>query len=145
MKGKYLIVSKKILPDYYEKVIEARRILELGKTKSVSEAVKMVGISRSTYYKYKDDVFLPCNSNLGKKALVSLMLEHKRGVLSEVINYLSTVNGNIITINQNMPINNSASVIISLDISDINIPIEEIIVGLKDIKDVISAKLISLE
>lgn len=145
MKDKYLIVSKKILPDYYEKVIEARRMLELGKTKSVSEAVKMVGISRSTYYKYKDDVFLPCNSTLGKKALVSLMLEHKRGVLSEVINYLSTVNGNIITINQNMPINNSASVIISLDISDINIPIEEIIVGLKDIEDVISAKLISLE
>lgn len=145
MQDKYLIVNKKILPDYYEKVIEARRILEEGKTKNVSEVVKMVGISRSTYYKYKDYVFLPCNSAIGKKALVSLMLEHKRGVLSDVINYLSIVNGNIITINQNMPINNSASVIISLDISDINIPIEEIVTGLKDIPDVISGKLISLE
>ena len=145
MTDKYLIVSKKILPDYYERVIEAKRILEAGKTKSVSEAVKMVGISRSTYYKYKDYVFLPCNSTMGKKALVSLMLEHKRGVLSEVINYLSTVNGNIITINQNIPINNSASVIISLDISDINTTIEEIIVGLKNISGVISGKLMSLE
>lgn len=145
MKDKYLIVSKKILPDYYEKVIEARRILEEGKIKSVSEVVKMVGISRSTYYKYKDYIFLPSKSTIGRKALVSLMLEHKRGVLSDVINYLSVVNGNIITINQNMPINNSASVIISLDISDINIPIEEIISGLKDIPDVISGKLISLE
>lgn len=145
MKDKYLIVSKKILPDYYEKVIEARRILEEGKIKNVSEVVKMVGISRSTYYKYKDYIFLSSNSTIGRKALVSLMLEHKRGVLSDVINYLSVVNGNIITINQNMPINNSASVIISLDISDINIPIEEIIIGLKDIPDVISGKLISLE
>lgn len=145
MKDKYLIVSKKILPDYYEKVIEARRILEEGKIKSVSEVVKMVGISRSTYYKYKDYIFLPSNSTIGRKALVSLMLEHKRGVLSDVINYLSVVNGNIITINQNMPINNSASVIISLDISDINLPIEEIISGLKTIPDVISGKLISLE
>ena len=54
MKGKYLIVDKAILPDYFEKVIEARTLLRDGKFQNVSEAVKEVGISRSTYYKYKD-------------------------------------------------------------------------------------------
>ena len=59
MKGKYLIVDKSILPDYFEKVIEVRNLLRDGKFQNVSEAVKEVGISRSTYYKYKDFIFLP--------------------------------------------------------------------------------------
>lgn len=105
----------------------------------------MVGISRSTYYKYKDYVFLPSDNSIGRKALVSMMLEHKKGVLSEVLNYLSSVNGNIITINQNIPINEVASVVISLDISDITIPIEDIITGIEQINYVGSTKLLSLE
>ena len=100
MGKKYLIVSKEILPDYYEKVIEARNLLNDGKVKGISEAVKMVGISRSTYYKYKDYVFAPSDNSMGRKALISMMLDHKKGVLSEVINYLSSVDGNILTINQ---------------------------------------------
>ena len=74
-----------------------------------------------------------------------MMLEHKKGVLSEVLNYLSSVNGNIITINQNIPINEVASVVISLDISDITIPIEDIISGIEQINYVGSTKLLSLE
>lgn len=74
-----------------------------------------------------------------------MMLEHKKGVLSEVLNYLSSVNGNIITINQNIPINDVASVVISLDISDITIPIEDIISGIEQINYVNSTKLLSLE
>lgn len=38
----YLIIHKDILPDYYEKVIEARRLVESGKVKDVSQAVKQV-------------------------------------------------------------------------------------------------------
>lgn len=145
MVGKYLIVNKTILPDYFEKVVEARNLLTDGKVKNVSEAVKIVGISRSTYYKYKDFIFLPSDNSMGRKALISMMLEHKKGILSEVLNYLSSVNGNIITINQNIPINNMASVVISLDISDTTIPIEEIVTEIKKINFVASSRLISLE
>ena len=117
MKGKYLIVDKAILPDYFEKVIEARTLLRDGKFQNVSEAVKEVGISRSTYYKYKDFVFSPSDSNIGRKALISIMLEDKKGALSEILNFLYSVECNIITINQNIPINEVASIIISMDIS----------------------------
>ena len=68
MKGKYLIVDKSILPDYFEKVIEVRNLLRDGKFQNVSEAVKEVGISRSTYYKYKDFIFSPSDSNIGKSS-----------------------------------------------------------------------------
>ena len=145
MKGKYLIVDKAILPDYFEKVIEARILLRDGKFQNVSEAVKEVGISRSTYYKYKDFVFSPSDSNIGRKALISIMLEDKKGALSEILNFLYSVECNIITINQNIPINEVASIIISMDISDTKTPIEEILVNLKTVKYVVSSKLVALE
>ncbi|MGB4440593.1 MAG: hypothetical protein WBJ13_15520, partial [Sedimentibacter sp.] len=69
MLKKYLIVSKKILPDVYEKVIEARNLINNGSVKGISEAVKNVGISRSTYYKYKDYVFSPSENSIGRKAV----------------------------------------------------------------------------
>ena len=145
MGKEFLIVSKEILPDYYDKVIEARNLLSEGKVKGVSEAVKMVGISRSTYYKYKDFVFTPSENSMGRKALISVMLAHKKGALSEVLNYISSVNGNILTINQNIPINDVASVIISMDISETTITIEEIIIVLKKFDFVKSAKLVAME
>lgn len=75
----YLIIHKDILPDYYEKVIEARRLVESGKVKDVSQAVKQVGISRSTYYKYKDYILEPIDIGSGRKAVLSRMLTHEQG------------------------------------------------------------------
>ena len=145
MLKKYLIVSKKILPDVYEKVIEARNLINNGSVKGISEAVKMVGISRSTYYKYKDYVFSPSENSIGRKAVITMMLRHEKGVLSNVLNYLSSVNANILTINQSIPINGKASVSVSLDISDITQSIDDMIVEIKKIKGVSAIKLISIE
>ena len=82
MLDQYLIIHKSILPEYYEKVIEARRLIEDGKIKDVSQAVRQVGISRSTYYKYKDFILEPTEISGGRKAVLSMMLEHEQGVLS---------------------------------------------------------------
>lgn len=142
---KYLIVSKKILPDVYEKVIEARNLINNGSVKGISEAVKKVGISRSTYYKYKDYVFSPAENSIGRKAVITMMLRHEKGVLSSVLNYLSNVEANILTINQSIPINGKASVSVSLDISDIVQSIDDVILELKKVKGVSSIKLISIE
>lgn len=145
MLKKYLIVSKKILPDVYEKVIEARNLINNGNVKGISEAVKKVGISRSTYYKYKDYVFSPSENSIGRKAVITMMLRHEKGVLSNVLNYLSSVNANILTINQSIPINGKASVSVSLDISDITQSIDDAILDIKKIKGVSGIKLISIE
>ncbi|MGD9567329.1 MAG: ACT domain-containing protein [Sedimentibacter sp.] len=145
MLKKYLIVSKKILPDVYEKVIEARNLINTGSVKGISEAVKMVGISRSTYYKYKDYVFSPSENSIGRKAVISMMLRHEKGILSSVLNYMSSENVNILTINQSIPINGKASVNLSLDISDINKSIDDIIAELKKVNGVSAVKLLSIE
>lgn len=133
------------MPDVYDKVIEARNYINDGTAKGISEAVKMVGISRSTYYKYKDFVFPQSDNTSGRKAVIALMLRHKRGVLSEVLNLFSLEKANIITMNQNIPINGKASVNISVDVSEMLISVDELILKLKNNIEVISAKILSIE
>ncbi|MBN2285948.1 MAG: ACT domain-containing protein [Tissierellales bacterium] len=142
---KFLIVNKKILPDVYEKVIEARNLINDNRVKGISEAVKKVGISRSTYYKYKDYVFSPSEESIGRMAVFSLMLSHKRGVLSAVINSISDHNANILTINQSIPINGQANVTVSLDVSGLDDSLEDMIDFLKSIDGVLNMKLLSIE
>ena len=145
MADKYLIVNKKILPEFYDKVIEARNMLQSGQCKNVSEAVKQVGISRSTYYKFKDYIYLPTENSVGKKAVISCMLMHRRGVLSDVLNLLSTYYANILTINQSIPINGQAAVTISLDINDVPITIDELTERIGNLKGVTQARLVAFD
>ena len=145
MNSKYLLVDKKILPDYYEKVIEARTLLSSGKIKDVSEAVKEVGISRSTYYKYKDYIFTTNSDTEGRKAVISFTLSHKPGILSEVLGKLSDEGANILTITQNLPINSKAHVVMSLDVSRLKTEVEALIKDINSIDKVSGTKLISIE
>ena len=143
--SEYLIVDKRILPDYYEKVVQARALLRAGAVREVSEAVKIVGISRSTYYKYKDAIFEPAESALGKKAVVSLMLDHAPGVLSEVLNLFSGAGANILTINQALPIHGQANVVLSFDTSGLGEPIEHLLARLGQVKGTGHIGLVAIE
>ena len=145
MSSKYLLVDKHILPPYYEKVIEARTLLESGTVNDVSEAAKSVGISRSTYYKYKDFVFATNPDTAGRKAIISFTLSHKPGILSEVLGKLSEFGANILTITQNLPINSKAHVILTIDVSCLNIELEDLIKDINSISKVSGTKLISIE
>ena len=142
---KYYIVDQEILPDVLDKVIQARTLLQNGEVKQVSEAVKRVGISRGTYYKYKDYVFLPSLGMSERKAVISLMLHHDKGILSEVLNTMSNENANILTINQNIPIHDWASVVISFDLSEMNVSIDELMAKLRACRGVSNLQLIAIE
>ena len=144
-KRKYLLVDASILPDYYEKVIEAKILLSSGKETNVSEVVKTVGISRSTFYKYKDYVFALENGAEHRKAIISFMLSHKTGLLGEVLRVLSEHGANIQTISQNMPIHEIAHVTISLELSPDHPDAEDFIPMLGAIDGVSGVKLISIE
>lgn len=145
MKSKYLLVDKEILPECYLKVMEAKELLLSGKAKDITEASKIIGIARSTYYKYKDYVFLPNADTECRKAVISFSLYHKSGILSEVLNKLSEKGANILTITQNLPVNQRANVVISMDVShvvgDINVLLEE----LGSMDGVTSTKLLAIE
>ncbi len=143
--NKFYIVDAAIMPDVLDKVIEARGMLESGMVRQVSEAVKRVGISRGTYYKYKDYVFPATQGREERKAVISLMLHHKKGILSETLNCLSEVNANILTINQNIPIHDWASVVISFDFSEMQISLDELMGTLRTVKGLTNVQLIAVE
>ncbi|MBQ4157448.1 MAG: ACT domain-containing protein [Clostridia bacterium] len=141
----YFIVDKRILPDYFEKVVKTRKLLDSGAVKEVSAAVRMTGISRSTYYKYKDFIFEPDETASGRKAVFLLLLSHETGVLSSVLSAISSLGANILTITQSPPINEKASVTLSADIGNIVCDAGEIALKLLSIQGVEQAKLIAME
>lgn len=140
----YLIVHKDVLPDYFLKVLEARSLLESAQCSSVSEAVKSVGISRSTYYKYKDTVFKP-REDFGRKFTLSLLLSDQSGILSNVLNILYEYQTNIITIHQDIPINHNAIVIITLDSAQMDGNVDDLIKDLKKLNGVRRVRLMTME
>ena len=141
----YLIIHKSILPEYYEKVLEVRHLMESGKVRDVSQAVKEVGISRSTYYKYKDYILEPSEMAGGRKAVLSMMLAHEPGVLSALLSCISDSGASVLTITQSLPIHNRASVTISLDGSSISCELTGLIALIGKTPGVEQAKLLAIE
>ena len=141
----YLIVHRSILPDYFDKVLEVRRLMESGKVKEVSQAVKQVGISRSTYYKYKDFIFEPSAMSEGRKAVLSMLLNHEPGVLSALLSKVSELGFSVLTITQSLPIHDRASVTISLEFSDESCTLTQLVEKLGDTPGVENVRLLDVE
>lgn len=114
--SKYFIVKKKAVPEVLLKVVEAKRLLDTEKVTTVQDAADLVGISRSSFYKYKDDIF-PFHENArGKTITFMLQVDDKPGLLSCVLNCVAKNNANILTIHQSIPVNGIASLSFSIEI-----------------------------
>ncbi|MEY8308530.1 ACT domain-containing protein [Erysipelotrichaceae bacterium 51-3] len=142
---KYYLVSSDILPDVIEKVVEAQNLLRTGKTRRICEAVKMVGISRGTFYKYKDSIFPFEAENTSRKAIITLVIHDEKGVLSMILTRIAQLNCNVLAINQTIPINRVSNVVLTLDITDLPGNVEDLVALLKKLDHVNSASLVSVE
>ena len=98
------------------KVVEAKRLLESGKLPTIQDAVDAVGISRSSFYKYKDDIFPFHDSTQGKTVTLSMQIEDEPGLLSDVLQVIAQFGANILTIHQSIPINGVATLSISVQV-----------------------------
>ncbi len=141
--SKYFIVDKSVLPDVFLKVMTAKRLIE-SEGISVSEAVGAVGISRSAFYKYRDNIFPIGEKSKGSTVIIALNLSHVPGLLSNVLNTIAEFGANILTINQTIPINGLANITISLEISEM-CDIDVLIKRLKSAKGVLGIKVIARE
>ena len=115
-KTKYFVVTKKAVPEGLLKVVEAKRLLESGKLPTIQDAVDAVGISRSSFYKYKDDIFPFHDSTQGKTVTLSMQIEDEPGLLSDVLQVIAQFGANILTIHQSIPVNGIASLTLSVDV-----------------------------
>ncbi len=112
----YFIVKQRALPEVLLKVVEAKRLVESEKALSVAEATEQVGISRSSYYKYKDDIFRFHENSQGTTITVTFNMDDEPGLLSDVLKLIADFGGNILTIHQSIPINGVASLTLSIQI-----------------------------
>ncbi|MBR1853563.1 MAG: ACT domain-containing protein [Lachnospiraceae bacterium] len=114
--AKYFVVKQKAVPEVLLKVIEAKRLLESEKVLTIQEAVDAVGISRSSFYKYKDDIFQFHDNSQGTTFTLTCQMDDEPGRLSDVLKIIAECHANILTIHQSIPINGIASLSLSVQV-----------------------------
>lgn len=141
----YFVVKQRALPEVLLKVVEANRLIETQKAASVQEAVEMVGISRSSYYKYKDDIFPFHDSAQGTTLTLSCQMNDEPGLLSDVLKVVADFRANILTIHQTIPINGIASLSLSIQILDTTGDVSEMVLEMEKKKGVHNVKVLARE
>lgn len=139
---KFYLVDGSILPEAIRKTAEAKEMLVRGNVKTINEAVDKVGLSRSAFYKYRDGVFAFHRAVNNTVITLALLLEHKSGVLSTVLNTIAAEQGNVLTINQNIPLQGVAHATISIDTSGMRVSLDTLLNSLALIKGVGKAEII---
>lgn len=125
--SEFFLVKSDVLPEVFIKVMAVKRLLSSGKADSVNEAVQRVGLSRSAYYKYKDAVLPFFETSRGRPVTLIFAVENFPGILSGIINCMARVKANILTINQNIPINGLADVSISIETDRMTMELETLL------------------
>ncbi|MED1952546.1 ACT domain-containing protein [Brevibacillus centrosporus] len=139
---KFYLIRSDILPESIVKAIEAKKMLESGEVDTVNEAVERVGLSRSAFYKYKDGIF-PFNSMMNETIMtITFSLEHTSGLLSKVLTYMADQGGNVLTINQTIPLQGIASISMSVDMAHMKVSSTEFLDGLQQLPGVRKAMIV---
>ena len=140
---KYYLVAADALPEIFIKVAEAKRMMQTGEADTVGAATKLVGISRSAFYKYKDSV-QPFNDMKSEHIITFYaMLKDKAGVLSRVLSVFASSGANILTINQSIPTNGCAAVTISAETSDMTESLEQLKVDVTALNGVVRFEILA--
>jgi len=110
------VVKEQAVPEVLLKVVEARKLLDTGKVHTINEAADQVGISRSSFYKYKDDIFQFHDNAQGITITLTFQMKDEPGLLSDVLKVIAEFKANILTIHQSIPINGVASLSLSVQV-----------------------------
>lgn len=141
--SKYYIVEESALPEVFVHVAEAKRLLQTGEASTVNEATRLMGISRSAFYKYRDSVFPFQNMMSGRIITFQLLLKDMTGVLSSILSIFAQYGANILTINQTIPTNGCAMVTISAETTALSCTVEELLQRFSDLHGVVRAEILA--
>ena len=131
-KENFFVLKEKAVPEVLLRVVEAKRLLEAGKAESVQEATEQLGISRSSFYKYKDDIFPFHERAKGKTLTMVIQLDDEPGILSVVLKIVAEFQANILTIHQSIPINGIASLTLSVDVLSQTVDVTDMVAHIEE-------------
>ena len=141
----YYVLKKKAVPEVLLNVVEAKKLLESGRASGVQQATAMAGISRSSFYKYKDDIFPFRDNTKGRAVTIIFQLEDEPGLLSKVLKVFAEFQANILTINQSFPVSGLAAMTVSLEILENTGDPEQILQELKEQQGVHAVQILARE
>ena len=141
----YFVLKKKAVPEVLLKVVEAKRLLDSGKVESVQEATEQVGISRSSFYKYKDDIFPFHENEKGKTVTLVIQVDDEPGLLSVVSKSIADCHANILTIHQSIPVNGIATLTLSVDVFPETGDVEKMVSTIEAVQGIHHVKIIARE
>lgn len=140
---KYYIVAADALPEIFVKVAEAKRMMQTGEASTAGEAVRLAGISRSAFYKYKDAVQPFNDMKAGHIITFYAMLKDNPGVLNNVLSIFAGSGANILTINQSIPTNGCAAVTVSAETSEMELSLEELMAQVSSAEGVVKFEILA--
>ncbi len=143
--AKYYIITRKALPEVYLKVVQAKSLIEKEKAMTIQEAVDSVGISRSSFYKYKDDIFPFYENARGATITLGMGIDDEPGLLSGVLNTIAEFKANILTIHQTIPINGVANISMSIEVLPTTGDIETLVSAIEEYQGVHQVKILARE
>ena len=144
-KTSFFVLKEKAVPEVLLKVVEAKRLLDSGKMTSVQDATEAVGISRSSFYKYKDDIFPFHENEKGKTITMVIQLDDEPGILSLVLKTIADFHANVLTIHQSIPVNGIASLSLSIDVFPATGDVEVMKDSIESIQGIHYAKILARE
>ena len=144
-KMQYYVLKEKAVPEVLLKVVEAKRLIDSGKIASVQEATESVGISRSSFYKYKEDIFPFYDNTKGKTVTFVVQMDDEQGLLSDLLHIVAVYKANILTIHQSIPINGVAALSISVQVLQTTKDISEMLDAMEKQTGVQSVKILAKE
>ena len=132
----FFLVKEEILPEAIKKTIRVKEMLKRGDARTINEAVEKMELSRSAYYKYKDYVFPFYEASKEKIVTLALLLEHRSGVLSNVLKVLANEHGSVLTINQGIPLQGVANATLSIETMELAVDLEALLDKIRVIEGV---------
>lgn len=145
MSNEYLLISSKIAPEAFMKVLQVKKMLSEGKSTKINDAIAATGISRSTFYKYKDYVFEYNKKGVERVFTFFFDLADVSGVLSEILKIFAQGGFNVLTINQNIPVNGYANVTITARYGGEDVSFEELAAEIRQLNGVNKVQLLAVQ
>lgn len=144
-KKKYYVVKERAVPEVLLKVVEAKKLLDSGRVQTVQDAAEQTGISRSSFYKYKDDIFPFHENEKGQTITMVLQMEDMPGLLAEILSEVAECRANILTIHQSIPLNGVATLTISVEVLSTTGNLSEMVAKIEEKEGVHYLKIVGRE
>lgn len=142
---KFYLIREDVLPESVVKTLKIKDALKNNPELSIYEAVKLFDLSRSAFYKYRETIF-PVDEKMldHREFTLILYVNDIVGMLAQVLNTVSKLQLSVLTIHQSVPMEEKATITLSLSAKDTTISIDVIIKALRNIEHVSKVELISM-